>query len=192
MPCGAFYRKPIRRFSLSTRVALAAKLARQIQDVLDVACAGYLIVPTPEELNHLYVRACLLVEHLLDTDDLQDLRQAWCRPLESLVEMDAETDEEWWEAESRHTFRPFRARVDETYVRLGSEIVHDEVIDGLIKELRAWLKAYAEYKRQEERRFVRRAEAAGREFREEFEKAGRQTEPVEREKPPMGFRPPKR
>lgn len=192
MCCEAFYRKPIDRFSTGTRVALASKLARQIQDVFDVACPGYLIVATPEALNHLYVKACLLVEHLLDTRDLRDLADAWCRPLESLVELDAETDGEWWEVESRHTFRPFRARLDEAYVRLGSQVVHDDVIDTLLREFRAGLKAYADYKREADRRFVRRAEAAGREFREQFDPSASRAKPGAGEKPPLGFHPPRR
>ena len=188
MACEKFW-KPIDHFGATTRTALARNLARAIDGLVETIVGGNPIVVPSEWLSFRYTKACLMLEHLLDHPELEEASRLWRRPVDSLVVLNDESDMEW-EYGGRQTLRQFRGFLDELYVRMSAEPVHDSAVETLLAEMEAGRLVYGKEKKQHEAIWVENVEKAAAEWRAAASR-NVQHKPSTATKQPIGFRPPK-
>ncbi len=179
MSCEQFW-KPIGHFTPRTRVALARQLATSIDDLLEAVLTGPLLLVPGEWLSTRYVKACRMLEHLLDQEQLVEARAAWRRPFESLLILDGESDIQW-DYGGRQGLSGFRGLLEELYVGLGAEPVTDETVGAVLAEIEAGRSIYIEKKRNEEAEWLRRVKRSAAK-----QHPGGAQAPIH-EKQPLGF-----
>ena len=109
--------------------------------------------------------------------------------MESLVVLNDESDMEW-EYGGRQSLREFRGVLDELYVHLSAEPVHDSAVETLLAEMEAGRVVYGKQKKQQEANWVKNVEKAAAE-RQSAASPETQREPSTATKRPLGFRAPR-
>ena len=136
-------------FSLLERVRFLRALWNRVAGLLDLYCTGLLCIPDAR-LDNIYLKLCLLAENVLYTPGLEDLRQRYHRPFESLYDSEMSVV---WERCTKDMTRSFASEIEEAYIRAGEGFWADSTIQDFLWDADQHIGLYQERKRAEEKQW---------------------------------------
>ena len=149
--------------SLGERLYLLREFYGRIWTILDAVCTGSFLIPDTS-LNQYYVKLCLMIEKLLETADLSNLRKEYRRPFESLYNID-DVD---WEYGGGEYVSGFFGKIEELWILNGQKVHKDPQIHDLLREIDRYTEQYTSRKNKVEANYMTGAKKGVEEWKRDM------------------------
>lgn len=139
---------------------------KQFIQLLESVLSGYLAITT-DEINMIYLRLCGTIEEILEKPGFENLTQLYWRPFENLRSIRSEEVD--WEYIGQQICGDFLSAIEEIFINQGENAYLLDMDDQkLLAHIESYAKAYTDYKKRVEAKWLERIERCGRELEGEF------------------------